>query len=81
MNIIKDECYREEDALALHWKGVLDDFLPNNINPLSNLDRAILKTWQEHFEAQGIPYLITEQTEKYDGYNRTRWTLWKEKRT
>ena len=75
------ESYREEYAIRLRDSGKMWDFLPNNINPLSNLDQATLRTWQKHFEAQGISYLVTEQTGKYDGYNRTRWTLWKEKRT
>lgn len=66
--IIKDESYRSED---LAGKACVD-FLPN-INPNSSLEMDILKSWQLHFESQGVPYYVVR-------LGPDRWALYKEQR-
>ena len=75
------DSYELEKAKTLYDKGKMIDFLPKII-PSSNHDLIVLDTWQQHFEALNIPYLIIE-THLPNGCNHTKrrvFQLWKERR-
>ena len=85
--------FDEKNVILYHNKPAFDKINPNAlINFLPCIydwrkDQAVLDTWKEHFESQGIPFAITrhkgertrEKTGKHQKQSYT-FALWKEQR-
>ena len=72
--IVEHESYKPDE---IYKQGVRKiDFLPS-IDPRSPKDMDILKTWQQHFEQQGIPYAVVAWEQ--NGKDKL-WKLYKELR-
>ncbi len=74
------DIFRKTEALELYDAGRMIDFLPK-LGVGSRHDLSVLDTWEKHFEAQNIPYLVLEvKIPNGHGQSRRIFQLWKQRR-